>query len=242
MKNKISKLYNLTITDIKQWLIENRYEYQKLKSQEFPPFDSVLYFKYEQLSIFHRYYKFKNKCETALLELDAIRSLDFEELSKRTRTYEILGNQNLLMFETNYIRWDEQVSDDKIKIHAGLYTKRKPFGNILCFRQAFRLLYWDYCVDEAISAEKGKAQIRIKLKRILGGRINFDPQDLIAAAIDLDMIKKGLKSKHKDFEDALQIISDYSIEKINCIVTRNIKDFKDAEIPDLIPDELIVEI
>ena len=30
-------------------------------------------------------------------------------------------------------------------------------------------------------------------------------------AIDIDVIKKGLKSKHKDFEDALQIISAYSI-------------------------------
>ena len=58
-------------------------------------------------------------------------------------------------------------------------------------------------------------------------------------AIDLDVLKKGLKSKHKDFEDALQIISAYSIDKIDCIVTRNIKDFKESEIRVLSPDELI---
>lgn len=58
-------------------------------------------------------------------------------------------------------------------------------------------------------------------------------------AIDQDVIKKGLKSKHKDFEDALQIISAYSIDKLDCIVTRNIKDFKGSEIPVLTPDELI---
>ena len=57
--------------------------------------------------------------------------------------------------------------------------------------------------------------------------------------IDIDAIKKGLKSKHKDFEDALQIICAYSIERIDCIVTRNTKDFKEAEIPVLAPDELI---
>ncbi len=34
-------------------------------------------------------------------------------------------------------------------------------------------------------------------------------------AIDIDVIKKGLKSKHKDFEDALQIISAYSIVTSN---------------------------
>jgi len=57
-------------------------------------------------------------------------------------------------------------------------------------------------------------------------------------AINLDILKKGLKSKHKDFEDAIQIISAYSIEKIDCIVTRNIKDFKNSEIPVYTPDEL----
>lgn len=61
-------------------------------------------------------------------------------------------------------------------------------------------------------------------------------------AIDVDVIKKGLKSKHKDFEDALQIYSAYSIEKMDCIVTRNIKDFKDSDIPVLTPDELIKNI
>jgi len=58
-------------------------------------------------------------------------------------------------------------------------------------------------------------------------------------AIDQDVIKKGLRSKLKDFEDAIQIISAYSIEKLYCIVTRNIKDFKGAEIPVLSPDELV---
>lgn len=58
-------------------------------------------------------------------------------------------------------------------------------------------------------------------------------------AIDLDILKKGLKSKHKDFEDALQIISACSVEKIDSIVTRNIKDFKESEIRVLSPDELI---
>jgi hypothetical protein len=62
---------------------------------------------------------------------------------------------------------------------------------------------------------------------------------LNVVAIDIDIIKKGLKSKYKDFEDALQIISAYSIVKIDCIVTRNAKDFKGSEIPVLTPDELI---
>jgi len=61
-------------------------------------------------------------------------------------------------------------------------------------------------------------------------------------AVETDIIRKGLKSKHKDFEDAIQMIAAYSIEKMDCIVTRNIKDFRDSEIPVLSPDELVAQI
>ena len=57
--------------------------------------------------------------------------------------------------------------------------------------------------------------------------------------VDADIIKKGLKSKHKDFEDALQMLCAYSIENMDCIVTRNIKDFRDCEILVFSPDELV---
>jgi predicted nucleic acid-binding protein len=60
--------------------------------------------------------------------------------------------------------------------------------------------------------------------------------------VDSDTIRKGLRSKHKDFEDALQIISAYSVEKIDCIVTRNIKDFRGSEITVLPPDELVKKL
>ena len=60
--------------------------------------------------------------------------------------------------------------------------------------------------------------------------------------IDILLIKRGLKSKHKDFEDALQILSATSIDKIDCIVTRNLKDFKDSEIPVFSPDTLLSRI
>jgi len=57
--------------------------------------------------------------------------------------------------------------------------------------------------------------------------------------VDDGIIKKGLRSKHKDFEDAVQILCASSVEKMNFIVTRNIKDFRDSGIPALNPDELI---
>jgi predicted nucleic-acid-binding protein len=73
-----------------------------------------------------------------------------------------------------------------------------------------------------------------ELREILYSVLDY----LSIIAIDQDVIRKALKSGHKDFEDALQIIAAYSIEKPHCIVTRNVKDFKGSEIPVLTPDEL----
>ena len=54
-------------------------------------------------------------------------------------------------------------------------------------------------------------------------------------------IRKSLKSNHKDkdFEDAIQIISAQSINNMNCIVTRNIKDYKYTEINVFTPNEFL---
>lgn len=62
-----------------------------------------------------------------------------------------------------------------------------------------------------------------------------------AIPINSSMLRRGLKSKHKDFEDALQIMAATSVPKINFIVTRNLKDFKTSEIKVLPPDEALKE-
>ena len=56
--------------------------------------------------------------------------------------------------------------------------------------------------------------------------------------VDTEVLSKGLRSKQKDFEDSIQIYCATSIDKIDCIVTRNVKDFKGSEILVLTPDEL----
>ena len=63
---------------------------------------------------------------------------------------------------------------------------------------------------------------------------------LTVIPVDVDVLKKGLRSKHKDFEDAIQILCASSVEKMDCIVTRNTKDFRDCEILVLTPDELCI--
>lgn len=70
--------------------------------------------------------------------------------------------------------------------------------------------------------------------------ILYDLLDFICVIpVDVDIIKKGLKSNHNDFEDAVQIFCAHSIKALDCIVTRNIKNFRNSEIPALTPDELL---
>ncbi len=65
---------------------------------------------------------------------------------------------------------------------------------------------------------------------------------LDVVAVDLDVLKKGLRSIHKDFEDAIQMICASSIPGINYIVTRNTKDFKTSELVVLTPDEMCLKL
>ena len=58
-------------------------------------------------------------------------------------------------------------------------------------------------------------------------------------AIDKAVIKKSLLSSHKDFEDVIQIIAATSLADLDFIVTRNLKDFKEAGVTVLPPDEVL---
>jgi len=57
----------------------------------------------------------------------------FPQIIEWTKKNEILGSQELLMFEVNYINWTENTNEPILKIHEGLYTERKPFAHIICF-------------------------------------------------------------------------------------------------------------
>lgn len=61
-------------------------------------------------------------------------------------------------------------------------------------------------------------------------------------SINQDIIKKSLKSRHKDFEDAIQLAAAYTVKQIDCIVTRNGRDFIHAEILVLASDELVARL
>lgn len=71
------------------------------------------------------------------------------------------------------------------------------------------------------------------LRAVVLGLLDY----IVVVPVDTSILTKGLRSKHKDFEDSIQIHCAMTIENIGCIVTRNIKDFKASEVTVLAPDE-----
>ncbi len=157
---------SLTINDIKDWLIQNRVEYQKLKAQEYPPLNNEVYWMYNHLYEFIEYYPYTYKCNKSLKELKSFLNCDFPQIIKWTRTNEVLGSQQLLMFEVNYLDWTENIDEGILKIHKGLYTEKKPFADIICFCKIFQLLYWNNSVHETNLTEKEQLSIKKQVGHI----------------------------------------------------------------------------
>lgn len=71
------------------------------------------------------------------------------------------------------------------------------------------------------------------LRQIVLGLFDY----ITVLSVDASILTQGLRSKHKDFEDAIQIHCAMSVDNITCIVTRNIKDFKGSEVAVFAPEE-----
>ena len=128
-------------------------------------------------------------------------------------------------------------------IIVDLIADRKPFSKyaIQIFQKA------ELKEIQLFTSSHSIATTHYLLKKYLGEKelrdVLYDLLDyLTVIAVDIDILKKGLRSNHKDFEDSIQILCASSIEKIDCIVTRNTKDFKASEIPAYNPDEVILTI
>ena len=125
-------------------------------------------------------------------------------------------------------------------IIVDLIADRKPFSKyaIQLFQKA------EQNEVELFTSSHSIATTHYLLKKYLGEKelreVLFDLIDYFTViAVDEAILKKGLRSNHRDFEDSIQILCASSIEKMDCIVTRNTKDFKTSEIPVFNPDEII---
>ena len=125
-------------------------------------------------------------------------------------------------------------------ILVDIVANRKPFS-----KNAIAIL--DYCQKETIkmhSTSHSIATLHYIAKKIVDEKeLRLIIEDLLDAisiiAVTESVLKKSLKSSHKDFEDAIQIVSAQSINEMDCIVTRDLKDYKNAQINVLTPDEFL---
>ena len=128
-------------------------------------------------------------------------------------------------------------------ILVDLIADRKPFSKhaIEIFKSAEEHKTQLYTSSHSISTTHYLLKKFVKEKELRD--ILFNLFDFIEVVpVNLDILKKGLRSSHKDFEDAVQILCASSITGINCIVTRNKKDFKTSEIAVLTPDEMCLKL
>jgi predicted nucleic acid-binding protein len=127
-------------------------------------------------------------------------------------------------------------------ILVDLIADRKPFSShaVEIFRQA------EMGKVQLFASSHSLATTYYLLKKYVDERrlreIILHMMDFVeVVAVDRDALQKGLRSRHKDLEDALQIVCASSISGISCIVTRNVRDFKTSEIAVFTPDEFCLK-
>lgn len=64
----------------------------------------------------------------------------------------------------------------------------------------------------------------------------------VIADVTGEIIRRSLKAGFKDFEDAIQYFCALSIPGVDCIVTRNSKDFKKSALAIMTPAEAIIAL
>ena len=128
-------------------------------------------------------------------------------------------------------------------ILVDLIADRKPFSKytIQLFQKA------ELNEIQLFTSSHSIATTHYLLKKYLGENelrvVIYDLLEYVTViSVDIYIIKKGLRSNHIDFEDSIQILCASTVPNIDCIVTRNTKDFKTSEIPAFNPDEIILRL
>ncbi len=58
--------------------------------------------------------------------------------------------------------------------------------------------------------------------------------------VDSNIVKSALTSDFKDFGDSIQYFAAQKQKKVDCIITRNIKDYRDSSLPVMTPETFLV--
>ncbi len=129
-----------------------------------------------------------------------------------------------ILFDTNIILDVLLNREPFVKLSANLVSavENKKIEGFLC---ATTITTLDYLISKAINRSKARAEMR-KLLSIFN-----------ISEVNLKVLELSLNSEFKDFEDAVQYYSG-ECYSVSGLVTRNIKDYKQAKLPIYSPDEL----
>ena len=120
------------------------------------------------------------------------------------------------------------------------YLDRKPFSDdslqllLKCEQKQFRAF-----ITPVIVANTYYILRRHATHLYVVERLQILLNTISVLAMDQKQVLAALDSKFTDFEDALQYFSAVNSNKIDAIITRNIKDFKKSALPVFTPQEYL---
>ena len=117
---------------------------------------------------------------------------------------------------------------------------REPFGEAAL--QLFKL-----CENKKIELSTSSHAIAtshyILRKKYSEADVRSTLQDALeflnVISVTESIVKKALRSVHKDFEDAIQIYCAHTVENVFAIVTRDVRHFSTSDIKVYAPDEVL---
>jgi predicted nucleic acid-binding protein len=120
------------------------------------------------------------------------------------------------------------------------YLDRKPFSDdslqllLKCEQKQFRAYVTPVIVANTYYILRRHATHHYVIERL---QVLLNTIHILA--MDQKQVLAALESKFTDFEDALQYFSAVNSNKIDAIITRNIKDFKKSALPVFTPNEFL---
>ena len=129
-----------------------------------------------------------------------------------------------MLFDTNIILDVLQNRQPHAQAATQLFARveRKQIKGYVCATTITTIFY---LASKAIGADTAKKQIKLILEL-------FD-----VAQVDKSVLLAAIQADFGDFEDAV-LYKAAQYANIDCIVTRNIKDFKQSKLPVYLPAEL----
>lgn len=120
------------------------------------------------------------------------------------------------------------------------YLDRKPFSDdslqllLKCEQKQFRAYITPVIVANTYYILRRQATHHYVIERL-----QILLNTITVLSMDQKQVLAALESKFTDFEDALQYFSAVNSNKIDAIITRNIKDFKKSALPVFTPNEFL---